>query len=227
MQFADLKLPVGGRLQLTMTGRDYRRYSCEAQLLGYRTGETVLAFLPKKPPQVLLYDGIRVEARVPMQTGIVDFVSRIELICSQPFAYLHLAYPASVSFEPLRQAPRFAFDGALALTATSELGVTIGRSQGRFSDVSVNGAKLALERELPAPASRVSLSAEVIVAGMQQPLELQGRIQRAFGREDKVPGCPFGYGVAFAAPPPSQRLLLLALCHELQTGTSPLGYAGA
>lgn len=227
MQFADLKLPVGGRLQLTFTGRDYKRYPCEAQLLGYRVGETVLVFLPKKPSQVQLYDGIKVEAKVPMQTGIVDFESRIELMCSQPFAYLHLSYPRAVHFEPLRRFPRFTFDGVLALTAASELGITTGRSQGRFCDISLNGAKLALEKELGSTARQVTLSAAVTVAGMAQQLELQGRIQRVFGREDKVPGCPFGYGVAFSAPTPSQRLILLALCQELQTGINPLGYAGA
>jgi hypothetical protein len=131
-----------------------------------------------------------------------------------------------VTFEPLRRFPRFAFDGPLSLTAATGLGITTSRSGGRFCDISLNGAKLALERELTATASQVTLTATVTVAGMAQQLEVQGHIQRAFGREDKVPGCPFGYGIAFAALPPPQRLLLLALCHELHTGTNPLGYAG-
>lgn len=227
MQFADLKLPVGGRLQLIFTGSDYKRHSCEAQLLGYRANETVMVYLTKRPPQVRPFEGLRLEVRVPMQTGIVSFTTQIDLLCGEPFSYLHLAYPASVKFEPLRRFPRFAFDGPLVITAYSDLGIVTGRGNGRFSDISLTGAKLALEKELAAAASQVTISAEVTVAGMAQQLEIRGRIHRNFGREDKVPGFPFGYGVGFATLTPPQRLLMLALCYELQTGTSPLGFAAA
>jgi hypothetical protein len=58
------------------------------------------------------------------------------------------------------------------------------------------------------------------VAGMKQSLELTGEVKRAFGRSDKVADFPFIYGVSFIEPTPPQRLLLLALCHELQSGAA-------
>ena len=48
------------------------------------------------------------------------------------------------------------------------------------------------------------------------------QLKRAFGRNEKAADFPFVYGVSFIDLTPAQRLLLLALCHELQ-GHSAFG----
>lgn len=216
MDFADLRLPVGTRMQLNFVGLDYKRYPSDASLLGYRARESVLVFLPKKPPQVLLRDGVKVEAKIVLQMGIVSFASAIQLICEQPYTYLHFVWPHKIELEPLRRYPRFALDAAFALTAISAQGIPTARLRGKFRDMSLQGARIALEKELSESVSRVMITAKVNVAGMEHTLELPGEIKRAFGRDEKAAEATFQYGVSFAELPPPQRLLLLALCQELQ-----------
>ena len=60
------------------------------------------------------------------------------------------------------------------------------------------------------------ISAKVNVAVMLHTLELPGEIKRVFGRDEKATEQTFQYGVSFSELPPPQRLLLLALCQELQ-----------
>lgn len=222
MQFADLKLPVATRIQLEFIGQDYKRYPCEAVLLGYRSGESILVYLPKRPPQVTLRVGIKLEAKLAVQSGLIAFESFIDQLCAQPYPYLHLAYPGKVSVEPLRQQPRFPLDAPLKGVAYSQLGVATGYLDGRFLDISVNGARVSLDKELSSVVARVDITANVTVAGTEQQLELKTELKRGFGRSDKgEPG--WHYGLAFNEPSPPQRLLLLALCHELQSGARIFG----
>lgn len=220
MLFADLKLPVATRLQLNFVGRDYKRYPCEASLLGFRPDESVLVCLPSKPPQVVLRENMKLEAMVVRPTGIARFESAVLCLSDRPFSYLHLAYPDTVSLEPLRRTPRFALDIPLTVTAATALGITTARLRGRFCDISLQGARLATEKELTATVNRLTLTATVTVAGMQQVLEVAGELKRSFGRDEQRPDIPFVHGVSFVDLSAPQRLLLLALCHELQSGGS-------
>ncbi len=218
MQFADLKLPVATRMQLEFVGQDYKRYPCEAVLLGYRSGESVLVYLPKRPPQVTLRLGIKVEAKMALQSGIVAFESFINQLCTQPFPYLHIAYPASVSLEPLRQVPRFPLNATLKAVAYSAIGVATSYLDGRFLDISVNGTRVSLEKELSSVVTRLDITATISVAGTEQQLALKTDMKRSFGRGDKGDQ-GWHYGLAFQELTPPQKLLLLALCHELQSGS--------
>jgi hypothetical protein len=219
MQFADLKLPVATRLQLEFIGQDYKRYPCDAVLLGYRVGESVLVYLPKRPPQVTLRVGTKLEAKLALQSGLVAFDSFIDHLATHPYPYLHLAYPGTISLTPLRQAPRFPFNATLKAVAYSQLGVATNYVDGRFLDISVNGARVIFDKELASVAVRIDINARVMVAGTEQQLELKSELKRGFGRIDKEGEAGWHYGLAFDEPSPPQRLLLLALCHELQSGS--------
>lgn len=220
MQFAELRLPVSARMLIGIQGKDYKTHQCEANLLGYRPGESVLVTVAKKPAQVLLLEGAKVDVRVAMQMGIAQFSSRIDRVCTAPFGYLHLACPGVVDMETLRRYPRFPLSAAFSMVAQTAFGISTGKMPGRFVDISVNGARIALQRELSGAVPQVTLNAAVVVAGTQQELSVAASIKRAFGRDETLPDKPFVYGVAFEDMPPLQTLLLLALCHELQSGTS-------
>ena len=220
MQFHELRLPVAARMLLVIQGQDYKSYNCEAQLLGYRNGESVLVTLTKKPAQVLLHEGAKVDARAAMQMGVAQFSSRIDHIVSAPFSYLHLAYPAAVKMEALRKYPRFPFTAEFSMIAQTSFGVSTGRMPGRFLDISVNGARIALVKELSSAVPKVTVLAKLVVAGTEQALEVEAVIRRSFGREEALADKPFVYGISFEEVPPLQTLLLLALCHELQSGSA-------
>jgi len=220
IQFADLRLPVATRMRLDFMGLDYKAYPSEALLLGYRVGETVLVYTPLKPPQVLVRDGMKIEAKVVLQMGIVSFTSAIQQVCEQPYSYLHLDWPLDAMLEPLRRYPRFPLEIPVNLIALSAQGITTARVRGQFCDISLQGARFGLEKELSTSVSKVMLSAKVAVGGMEHTLDVRGEVRRVFGKDDKaLSGCPFTYGISFIELAPTQRLLLLALCHELQTGS--------
>lgn len=210
-------------MQLNFIGLDYKRYPSDASLLGYRARESVLVFLPKKPPQVLLREGVKLEAKIVLQMGIISFASTIQLICEQPYTYLHFTWPHKVELDPLRRYPRFPLDIALMLTAISAQGISTARLRGHFHDISLQGARIALEKELSENVSKVLISAKVSVAGMEHALELHGEVKRAFGRDEKSADTHVHYGISFTELPPAQRLLLLALCQELQGGSMQVG----
>jgi hypothetical protein len=219
MEFGELKLPVATRMQLNFIGLDYKRYPSDASLLGYRNGESILVHLPKKPPQVLVREGIKIEAKFALQMGIVSFASTILRVCEQPYPYLHFAWPQTIEVEPLRRFPRFPFQLPLQLTAFTAAGIATAKVRGRFCDISLQGARFGLEKELTSVVTKVLLSAKVTVAAMEHSLDLHGEIKRAFGRDEKAADNPFTYGVLFSEMPSSQRLLMLALCQELQSGS--------
>lgn len=218
MEFSQLKLPVATRMQLNFVGLDYKRYPSDALLLGYRASESVLVYLPKKPPQVLVREGVKVEAKFAMQTGIVTFASTLLQVCEQPYPYLHFAWPQKIELEPLRRFPRFAFQQTFQLTAFTAMGIATAKLRGCFRDISLQGARIGLEKELTSSVTKVLLTCKVKVADMEHSLELHGEIKRAFGRDEKVATNPFAYGISFNEMPPPQRLLMLALCQELQSG---------
>lgn len=219
MQFADLKLPVAARMLLGIQGQDYKNYNCEASLLGYRSGESVLVTLTKKPAQVLLHEGAKIDVRVAMQMGIAQFTSSLDYICNSPFLYLHLAYPQTIKMEALRKYPRFPLSAEISVVAQTTFGVSTGKMPGRFLDISVNGARIALARELSSAVPKVQISATIMVGGMAQELELTAVVRRAFGRDETLADKPYVYGIAFEDVPPLQNLLVLAICHESQSGS--------
>ncbi len=220
MQFAELRLPISARLLIGIQGQDYKTYSCEATLLGYKVGESVIVSISKKPAQVLLREGAKIDVRAAMQMGIAQFASHIDRVCSSPFSYFHLAYPGVVSMEALRKYPRFPLTTEFSMIAQTSFGISTGKMPGRFVDISVNGARIALQKELSAAVLQITLSAKLIVAGTEQELEVAATIKRAFGRDETMADKPFVYGVSFEKMPPLQTLLVLALCHELQSGAS-------
>lgn len=218
MEFGQLKLPVTTRMQLNFIGLDYKRYPSEASLIGYRQNESVLVYVPKKPPQVLVREGVKIEAKFALQAGIVTFASTILQVCEQPYAYLHFAWPQKIELEPLRRFPRFNFQHGFQLTAFTAMGIATAKLRGCFRDISLQGARIGLEKELTSSVTKVLLTAKVKVADMEHSLELHGEIKRAFGKDEKAADHPFAYGISFAEMSPPQRLLMLALCQELQSG---------
>lgn len=218
MKFHELRLPVATRMTLLIQGQDYKTHHCEGTLLGYRTGDSVLVTLSKKPAQVLIREGVKLDARVAMQMGVAQFSTRIRQLCAQPFPYLHLEYPDVITMEAIRKHPRFPFAAEMAVVAQTAFGVSTGRMPGRFLDVSVNGARIAMARELSSAVPKLTLTAKVVVSGIDQELDVNAVIRRAFGRDETLPDKAYVYGISFEDVPPLQTLLLLALCHELQSG---------
>lgn len=206
MQFTDLRVSTGTRLQLNIIGSDYKSIAMPAQLLGYRTNVTLLASIAKKPP-ALVHRDAKVSVRVGLQSAIIQFDSAIEHISEHPYFYFHLKYPTEVVIEKqLRQAPRFELEAPVsAIVAGNENAIA-----GHIVDISLNGARVIFDEEIT--ATEVTLTSMLFVVGAQQELSLKANLKRV--NTDSLDG--FAYGVSFIAVSAAQKILLQALCYELQ-----------
>lgn len=217
IEFADLRLPVGTRLRMNFTSLNYLQYPSDAILLGYLVNKGLMVRLPNKPPEVMLYDGMTVDVRLALQSGIVTFWTTLESEVTEPYPYLHLGWPANVTIEPLRKSRRYRFSSPLAAIVRSSDSIPDATVAGEFRDISLDGSRIALAQKLSDAVTQLDLSATLTVAGMSQALELNVQLKRRFPPVSKADDkLPFHYGVEFGDPSPTQRLLLLALCHELQ-----------
>lgn len=211
---ADLRLPVGTKLRLELVGRDYKRYPADGTLLGWRAHESVLVSLPRYAIPAPLADGMGVGVKLALQSGVVTFSSAIDQIANYPFDYVHLRWPASVQFEPLRARPRFACVEPLQGVGRSALEVITAHVAGQFCDISETGACVALNRQLSDVTAQLEISAQVKIAGLEQRLTIKSQIKRGLGKGEG--NFPYRYGLSFVDLKPEQRLLLFAFCHQLQ-----------
>ena len=214
MELTDLQIPLATRIQLTVAIPDHTPQTCVAQLLGYRVGQSMLLYLPKRPTAPLRSD-LNVIARAGLQSAIIRFDTKIVQVHERPYLYLHLQYPDEVIIEQqLRQAPRFSF-GASASGVVQE---SAAKVSCEFVDISLSGARLYFDEKLPTEAARLTLSCSVRIAQAEQQLELVAEIKSL---PEKNIEAPFVYGVAFVEITPAQQILLQALCFELHAKKPP------
>lgn len=207
MQFTDLRVSTGTRLQLNIIGSDYKSIALPAQLLGYRANVTLLVSLAKKLPPTIHRDA-KVSVRVGLQSAIVQFDTSIEHIAELPYFYLHLKYPTEVVIEKqLRQAPRFELEAPVSAMIDG----SSNSIAGRIVDISLNGARIIFDEEIT--AKEVSLTSMLFVVGGKQELNLNASLKRV--TTDSLD--EYVYGVSFIATSAAQKLLLQALCYELQS----------
>jgi hypothetical protein len=195
--FAELALPVGYQLQLTMVGQDYKRHRCDATLLGYLSGGGFMVCLNQKPGQVILRDGLKIEGGVETPLGVGRFVSRIEQVMFTPFEYLLLAWPDAVSWQMVRQAGRYRVEFPLQLMAQTTLGMAIKPIAGKVIDISETGARIALEKELTSMVNKVQLTFDLPVMNKLRPLVINGVIRQSLSGDNYSSGFNFVYGVEF------------------------------
>lgn len=215
MKFSDLHLKIGSRIQLQVQGKDYKPYNCEARLLGFKPNGSVLVTIAEKPPQVTLMEGLDASARLAVPAGLVDFKTSVEQLCESPYKYLHLSYPDEIQLKPLRSEARFKFTAPFSLAAETSLGMKLDSMAGQFLDISLNGARVALEKKMGDIVTKLIITTEVTVGGIQQTMPLTAEIKRSFGQEEKLKGQPHVYGVSFIDVSAEQQMLLMALCYEL------------
>lgn len=195
--FAELALPVGYQLPLTMIGQDYKRYRCIATLVGYQQGGGFMVCLNNKPGQVMLREGLKVEGGVETPLGIGRFISRIEQVMTSPFDYLVLAWPEAVSWQLVRQAGRYRVEFPLQLSAQTTLGMALKPLAGMVLDISETGARIALEKQLTALVNDVQLSFELPALGKLRLLTVNGVIRQSLSADLRAAGFNFVYGVEF------------------------------
>lgn len=209
MQLTDLQISIATRMNLTVVCPDKNPQTCTAQFMGYRCEHSALAFIPKRPPFALRQD-LKVDVRLGLQSAIYRFASKILVVSEHPYLYVHLAYPAEVTVEKqLREALRYPLDASATCMVQGSNSIV----SCAFVDISLSGARLALNEKLPTTASRIRVFLSAQIANAEQRLELDASVK---SQPEENAESPFFYGISFAEKNVQQQLLLQALCFELQ-----------
>lgn len=211
MTFDDLKLLPGYPLQIqveTSTGMS-ERYPC--RFVGAIPGRALLISVPRVNGRFLrLRPGQKVVARMMVANGVGVFTCSVESMAIDPYPLLHLDYPDEVGFKGIRQSTRVEVD--LPVTVLNQSSLDAAEVAGRVVDVSLSGVRLELDQVLGEIGDKVSITAQVEVAGIYRDLLLEAVIRSRVERstQELKQKTPVVYGLEFIEADEDRRLLLAA-----------------
>lgn len=197
MRFEELSLPIGKTFTLSLVGLDYKTHRFKAQLMGYQKGKSLVLSIPSKPGQILLQGGTAVSVSTRVAQGSVAFDSVIEYIHQAPFLYLLLDYPVYVEFEQHRKEARFPVDTALEIYGHTGMGMKTSVIHGYMLDVSRNGARIVLEKELTALITKIDIGVMLAEQNLKRDMALTGVVRNKADLSLGYPDCSFAYGIEF------------------------------
>ncbi len=210
--FASLQLAPGAQVKL-VTG-DATQTPVKARYVGCLAPQFVLLAVPSKAVGPILRAGVKVAVSVFTPTGIATFSTTVEGTGNQPFALVHLRYPATLALRSVRQAPRVAVELPLQvinLEAMSSRAVF----EGQLFDLSVRGARFGSPHELGQIGDEISIRMQLAFDDIFRDVAVTARI-RARPVADGVSGSfPQVYGVEFSAVDEERRILLHAFVLNL------------
>ena len=212
MRFEQLSLAIGTKINVTIIGQDYKKHHCEAVLVGYFPGKTLIITLLNKPPQVLLRGGVNIEASIPLGEGVASFSSRIEEVRDSLVTYIDLEYPVGVHVKTLRKDMRFSVDTPTEVNAHTGLGMTVNAISGHMLDISASGARIVLEKELTKMVTKITLGVFLSNFGLERDITIEAVIRNKSETHPDYPECGFAYGIEFVEFNPIDRYFLESFC---------------
>lgn len=204
---AGIKPQVGERLQIRV-GASKTQYI--SRLLGYIKGQSIIVTAPVwRGQRAEFLDGETVEVRMLTGSDIYLFRSSVLQSCISPTHYLHLEYPTKVNRQKLRRHP----------WATVNLDVAIfggdgKRENGKITNLSSTGAKIATSRPLDGDRETVRLEFQVSIDEIHADLSLDAVIRRSGEKEVRKGLKLMEYGVEFTNVAPDKALWLRCLVFE-------------
>ena len=201
--FADMHLAVGDRILLESRGPVPGRHY--TTLVGYAPGESVLVRTPVEGGLPVPYaDGQSLSLRAFTGIGVFAFDTAIQRICTSPFHYLHLTFPASVRGARIRHTER------VRVALPTEIQVGERRLPALITDLGVGGAMLECAAKLTVGTPlTVHLAFSLEALQIQAAFDARGRIKRIVERRHPEQAVPLAdYGVAFERLTLGQRVML-------------------
>ncbi len=209
--FEDMRLQAGDALQLqALSGKD--RYY--VRLVGYLPGRSVLVTAPTTGGRVLLMrEGQVLIARAFSGRAAYAFNTEVERVCTLPYPYLHLAFPALVQGVPVRCEPRIRLRMTASVTRTSSPGDPVAV---QIVDLSPSGARLDAPERLAGKGEIVRLSFRLKLEQDDAYFVNEAIVRSA--REERRAGAGgrrnFLHGIEFVGMQPNERLLLRTLIYQ-------------
>ena len=216
MRFEELKLIIGTYFNLIIIGQDYKRHACQASLIGYQQRRRLLIELINKPPQVLLHEGLKIEASINNALGRAKFDSKIDELDQSPPPYLILDYPIGVDFEAIRKQPRVLVDEPIEVIGQAALGMATSAMHGYMLNVSCLGARIVVEKELTSMVTLISVGVFLNIPGLERNMMLNAKICKQAPPSDEHPEYGFSYGIAFESLDDTDKYFLNAFCFQME-----------
>ncbi|HSH30628.1 MAG TPA: flagellar brake protein [Thiohalobacter sp.] len=145
-------LVVGSRLQLEAEADDCSR---PVTLLGYLEPHSILLSWPEQDGTCLaLAAGAPVLIRFEAGDSLYQFQSRILRTCTDPYPYLHIAFPEGVHSVQGRRASRIRVNDMAMMLVMEEQGQKLSVA---LADISMTGARLVAGSRLGEVGERFSI----------------------------------------------------------------------
>jgi len=207
----ELALPVGGIVNIQLSHRSNgQRWN--ARLLGYLENESLLLTTPRVggAPASFYMDDV-VTVRYLAGREIHGFTTWIRKVCSQPFAYMHLAFPKEIERVTIRQEERVSMNMDVDYKVLKQ---PDQNGQGKLIDLSAAGALMAAPEGLGALGDELELRFKVEFAGSETAIEV-GAIIRNIKKDEKRPDDDSVlYGMQFRDLSEQGRLFIKGFVYE-------------
>lgn len=217
VNFEDMKLQVGARLQLILARPG--QPACFSSLIGYVQGEYVLVKVPVEHGlSVPMREGEQVTVRVFSGVSVYTFSCNIESILLAPRYYMHLSFPKEIKSTPLRQAARVKVNIPVEIrSAPSDHAQPV---EAMLADLSINGGLVTADAELGAAGDRVSVSFAFRVQPTNQEVRIRTeatiRSCRKLDANGKPAAARYGIGIHFDAVSENEQFMLQHYLYEAE-----------
>lgn len=208
----EVGLSIGGFLNLHLSQRrEGQRWT--ARFIGFLEGESVLVTTPLDGgAPVPFYTHDEVTVRYLAGREIHGFTTWVRKVATQPYPYLHLAFPKAIERVPFRQEERVPMD----LPAKYQsLGQPDLAGDGRLLDLSAAGAQLKAPKSLGDMGDEVRLQFDVAFAGLESHIEVSAIIRNIKPNEGRhADGEHELYGLEFKDLGEQGRLFIKGFVYE-------------
>lgn len=209
---AELGLSVGGFLNIQLSQRkDTQRWT--ARLIGYLEGESVVVTTPHDgAAAVPFYVGDGVTVRYLAGREIHGLTTWVCKVATQPYPYLHLAFPRTIERVPFRQEERVPMD---LPTNHQSLKQSDLSGEGRLLDLSAAGAQLKAPESLGEVGDKIQLQFDVAFAGLESHIQVGAIIRNIKPNEGRhADGEHRLYGLEFQNLEEQSRLFIRGFVYE-------------
>jgi len=207
MKPEDLQLQTGTLLLMQLDPLSDER--AIARVVGYQTNKSILTTMPLLGDRkVSVRRDQRITIRFLSKTMAYAFSTKIIHLCTQPYSYLHLAYPRKVVADEVRKAQRHNTQLEATFNA-KEAGSP--RTSGYITDISTTGLGLVGNDALGDKGDTIGISTHLPIAHIKRLLSLSGIIRSKNIERGELEN--YAYGIEFTELADEDFILISSYIH--------------
>jgi len=174
MDLTKIKLPPWAAINIEIDSQKGQKYP--ARLVGFYPNRTVCISTPMigQDRPLLLRKDQKVIVRFFANKIACAFIAPVVHVCTTPYHYFHLQYPAQVETGTIRKADRVPAN--ISVSVINKTNPKIEKVSGSIVDISIVGARLETIKPVGKPGDKLVLNSKVSI----------GRVSRLVTWESEV-----------------------------------------